>query len=89
MSYLDIVAEVRRLPLHEQLSLLEELVRTLQKQVRIQSPMPQPVAPMSALRGVLKPENGAPPTHEEIRQMIYAQLKGAALQEGTGGERLA
>lgn len=62
MSYLDIVAEVRRLPLHEQLSLLEELVRALQKQVLVQPPIPERVAPMSALRGVLKPENGAAPT---------------------------
>jgi hypothetical protein len=29
MSYLDIVAEVRRLPLHEQLRLMEELVHAL------------------------------------------------------------
>jgi hypothetical protein len=29
---------------------------------------------MSALRGILKPENGTPPTDEEIRQIIVDDL---------------
>jgi hypothetical protein len=74
MSYIDIVAEVRRLPLHEQLRLMEELVHALQKQVLAPSVMPDRVAPMSALRGVLKPENGVVPTDEEIQQMIVDDL---------------
>jgi hypothetical protein len=74
MSYLDIVAEVRRLPLHEQLKLMEELVHALQNQVLAQPSVPEHVAPMSALRGILKPENGTLPTDEEIRQIIADDL---------------
>jgi hypothetical protein len=74
MSYQDIVAEVRRLPLHEQLRLMEELVRALQNQVLAQPLAPEPVAPMSALRGILKPDNGPVPTDEEIRQIIVDDL---------------
>jgi hypothetical protein len=74
MSYLDIVAEVRRLPLHEQLRLMEELVHALQKQVLAPPVILDRVAPMSTLRGVLKPEDGALPTDEEIRQIIADDL---------------
>lgn len=74
MSYLDIVAEAQRLPLHEQLRLLEELARALQKQLFALPAMPERVAPMSALRGILKPETGELPTDAEIRQMIADEL---------------
>jgi hypothetical protein len=68
------VAEVRRLPLHEQLRLMEELVHALQKQVLAPPATAERVAPMSALRGILKPENGPLPTDEELRQIIADDL---------------
>jgi hypothetical protein len=60
--------------LHEQLRLMEELVRALQKQVLAQPVIPQRVAPISTLRGILKAENGAAPTDKEIRQSIVDGL---------------
>jgi hypothetical protein len=74
MSYLELVAEVRRLPLHEQLRLMEELVHALQTRVLAPPEVGERVAPMSALRGVLKPQNGAVPTDEELRQIIVDDL---------------
>ncbi len=53
MSYTGIAAEVQRLPLHEQLYLMEVLAHAIQKQVALGPEPRKAVAPMSSLRGVL------------------------------------
>lgn len=74
MSYLELVKEAKRLPLHDQLRLVEELLRSFQQQVE-PSLQPQRTVPlMSELRGVLKASDGSIPTDEELSEMIVSHL---------------
>lgn len=61
MSYLEITDEAKRLPLHEQLLLLEEVARSIQRQVAPHPNSPEPAALMAALRGALKPPGKTTP----------------------------
>jgi hypothetical protein len=74
MVYREIVSEVKRLPLHEQLLLVEELLRDMRQTVQ---PAAQPkrrrVIPFSQLRGALKPD-GPLPTDAELRDAYTDHL---------------
>lgn len=74
MGYLELVEEAKRLPLHDRLRLMEELLRSFQRQVE-PSPQSQRTVPsMSELRGILKPSEGPIPTDEEISEIIATHL---------------
>ncbi len=66
MGYREIVSEARQLPLHDQLRLVEELLRGIRtSRIGITSKRRQKVKPFTELRGFLKPE-GPLPTDEEL-----------------------
>ena len=72
MSYQEVVEEVKRWPFYEQLRLMEELARTMQRQ----SPPTSETQKVSILelRGALKPEDGEIPSDEEIKEIIVGHL---------------
>lgn len=74
MSYPEIVEQVRRLPFHEQLRLMEELARAMQKQAPPAAQAAEAATSMLAWQGILKPEDGRIPTDEEIKEMIVQHL---------------
>ena len=74
MSYQEIVEEVKRLPFHEQLHLMEELARAMQRQAPPPVKASTPAASMLDLQGILKPEDGRIPTDEELDEIIVNHL---------------
>ena len=70
MSYREVVEEVKRWPFYEQLRLMEELARTMQRQAPPSTEASEAAADMLAWQGVLKPEDGRIPTDEEIQEII-------------------
>ena len=66
MTYREMAVEIERLPLNEQLALLEALTRALRKTLT-QSDMKKPGQPPRLVRGMLKPD-GPMPTDEELKQ---------------------
>ena len=74
MSYPEIVEEVKRLPFHEQLLLMEVLARALQRQTPSPGQASPPVVSILDLQGILKPEDGRIPTDEELKEIIVEHL---------------
>ena len=72
MSYREVVEEVKRWPFYEQLRLMEELARTMQRQGPPTGETP--AVSMLELRGALKPADGKIPTDEEIKEIIVEHL---------------
>jgi len=74
MVYREIVSEAKRLPLHEQLQLVEELLRDMRqittKPVRARR---KRVIPFKELRGALKTE-GPLPTDDELKNVYTEHL---------------
>ena len=66
MTYREMAVEIERLPLNEQLALLEALTRSLRK-VLTQSGTKEPGKSPKLTRGMLKPD-GPMPTDEELKQ---------------------
>ena len=61
MVYLEIISEAKRLPLDEQLRLVEELLRAMRQTAAkpVQADRERPI-PFAQLRGVLKPAGPLP-----------------------------
>lgn len=74
MSYREVVEEVKRWPFYEQLRLMEDLARSLQRQMPSSTDASEAAAGMLAWQGVLKPEDGRIPTDEEINEMLVKRL---------------
>lgn len=74
MSYREVVEEVKRWPFYEQLRLMEELARSLQRQTSPSTEASEAAADMLAWQGALKPEDGRIPTDEEINEMLVKRL---------------
>jgi hypothetical protein len=74
MLYQEIVNEAKRLPLREQLRLMEELARNL-RHTEEGSPRSRRrrIRPFSDLRGALK-STGVPPTDAELRDLYVEHL---------------
>jgi hypothetical protein len=74
MLYREIVTEARRLPLHERLRLVEELLRDIRLSER---PAPQSrrrrVPPFSKMRGALKPAADLP-SDSDLRDLYDEHL---------------
>ena len=66
MTYREMAVEIERLPLNEQLALLEALTRALRKTLT-QSDTKEPGKSPKLVRGMLKPD-GPMPTDEELKQ---------------------
>ena len=66
MTYREMAVEIERLPLNEQLALLEALTRSLRKALT-QSDTKEPGKSLKLVRGMLKPD-GPMPTDEELKQ---------------------
>ena len=74
MAYREIVSEAKRLPLHEQLQLVEEILRGMRQTTRPPvRPKRRRVVPFSQLRGALKPE-GPLPTDAELQEAYTEHL---------------
>ncbi len=74
MGYREVVSAAKRLPLDEQLQLVEELVRGMrQTAARPVSREGGQVKPFSELRGALKPE-GPLPTDDEVEDEYVKHL---------------
>lgn len=73
MLYREIVNEARRLPLPEQLRLVEELLRDIRQSERLAPRSRRKVQPMSQLRGALKPA-GETLTDAELRELYVDHL---------------
>lgn len=61
MSYREVVEEVKRWPFHEQLRLIEDLARSMQKQLTPSQEAPETTAPMSPLHSAFKPAEETSP----------------------------
>jgi hypothetical protein len=66
MTYHDVAVEIERLPLNEQLALLEVLTRSLRKTLT-QSDAKKSGKSLKLVRGMLKPD-GPMPTDEELKE---------------------
>lgn len=74
MGYREVMSEVKRLPLHEQLRLVEELLRGMRQTAQPAArPKRRRVVPFGQLRGALKPE-GLPPNDAELRDAYTEHL---------------
>ena len=74
MAYREIVSEAKRLPLHEQLQLVEEIFRGVRKTARPAArPKRRRIIPFTQLRGALKPE-GPLPTDAELKDAYTDHL---------------
>jgi hypothetical protein len=65
MTYQSIVSEIARMPLREQLMLLETITRLVRVKAAL-SDKPKIISPMKLTRGMLKP-NGVVPTDKELK----------------------
>lgn len=74
MAYQEIVSEAKRLPLHEQLQLVEELLRGMRETARptVRSKRRR-IVPFKELRGALKPD-GPLPTDAELKDAYTEHL---------------
>ncbi len=70
MTYQDIVAEMQRLTIHERLSLIEELSRSVQAELAVSR---RDMQSLERLHGILKTD-GPPPADEEIKDIIANSL---------------
>jgi hypothetical protein len=74
MVYREIVSEVKRLPLHEQLLLVEELLRNMRQTAQPPTRSKRRrIVPFKQLRGALKPDEPLP-TDAEIRDAYTEHL---------------
>ena len=74
MAYREIVSEAKRLPLHEQLQLVEEILRGVRETARPAArPKRRRIVPFVQLRGALKPE-GRLPTSAELKDAYTDHL---------------
>jgi hypothetical protein len=74
MVYREIVSEAKRLPLDEQLQLVEELLRAMrQTATRPVHPKRKRIVPFKQLRGALKPE-GPLPTDGDLEDAYTKHL---------------
>lgn len=74
MSFLEVVREAKQLRMSEQLQLVEELLRSFRAQLVTSGEEVVDAAPMSSLRGVLKPDSGVLPTDDEVDALIADYL---------------
>ena len=74
MSFLEVVREAKQLRMSEQLQLVEELLRSFRGKMVAAGEAAGDAAPMSSLRGVLKPDNGVLPTDDEVDALIADHL---------------
>ena len=74
MSFLEVVKEAKQLRMSEQLQLIEELLRSLRGKIATPGEAAGDAAPMSSLRGALKPDNGVLPTNDEVDALIADYL---------------
>jgi hypothetical protein len=74
MAYREIVSEAKRLPLHEQLQLVEEILRGVRETARpAVRARRRRIVPFKQLRGALKPE-GPLPTDAELKDAYTDHL---------------
>ena len=74
MAYRQIVSEAKRLPLHEQLLLVEELLHGMRQTAQpTAGSKRRRVIPFKQLRGALKPE-GSLPTDVELKDAYTEHL---------------
>jgi hypothetical protein len=74
MAYREIVSEAKRLPLHEQLLLVEELLHGMRQAAQPTARSKRRrVIPFKQLRGALKPE-GPLPTDVELKDAYTEHL---------------
>ncbi len=74
MAYREIVSEAKRLPLHEQLQLVEEILRGMRETAKPAArPKRRRVVPFAQLRGALKAE-GPLPTDAELKDAYTDHL---------------
>ena len=74
MSYREIVSEAKRLPLGQQLQLVEELLRVMRQTATPPArPKRKHIIPFNQLRGALRPE-GALPTDGELEDAYTEHL---------------
>ncbi len=66
MTYNAIVSEIARMPLNEQLMLLETITRLMRTKA-VSTTKPKNISPIKLTRGMIKP-NGAIPTDEELKE---------------------
>ena len=66
MTYNAIVSEIARMPLNEQLMLLETITRLMRTKA-VSTTKPKKISPIKLTRGMIKP-NGAIPTTEELKE---------------------
>lgn len=66
MTYNAIVSEIARMPLNEQLMLLETITR-LARAKAVSTAKPRKIYPIKLTRGMLKP-NGAIPTDQDLKE---------------------
>ena len=74
MAYREIVSEAKRLPLGQQLQLVEELLRAMRQTATPPArPRRRQAIPFGQLRGALKPA-GSPPTDNELKDAYTEHL---------------
>jgi len=74
MAYREIVSEAKRLPLHEQLQLVEEILRGMRETARPAArPKRRRIVPFRQLRGALKPD-GPLPIDAELKEAYTDHL---------------
>ncbi|MBN1877214.1 MAG: hypothetical protein JXA33_23530 [Anaerolineae bacterium] len=71
MTYQDLVLEVKKLPLDEQLSLMETLLQCISHRTRSRNDVPQDS--LARIRGMLKPV-GPMPTDAELTRDYICQF---------------
>jgi hypothetical protein len=74
MAYREIVSEAKRLPLHEQLQLVEEILRGMRETAwSAARPKRRRIVPFRQLRGALKPD-GPLPADAELKDAYTDHL---------------
>ena len=74
MAYREIVSEAKRLPLHEQLQLVEEILRGMRETARPAGRSKRKrIVPFVQLRGALKPQ-GPLPSDAELKDAYTDHL---------------
>jgi hypothetical protein len=73
MLYREIVTEARRLPLHQQLRLVEELLRDIRLSEQAPRATRRRARPFSEMRGALKPA-GSQPSDSDVRDLYGEHL---------------
>ncbi|MBC7908858.1 MAG: hypothetical protein H7Y30_00050 [Pyrinomonadaceae bacterium] len=65
MTHEQLIKEIRQLPLKERIELLEVISLSVREETH---PREQRKSAVSRLRGIAKPDDGPPPTDEEIKE---------------------